>query len=629
MKTIATLLSSFLLLSFCAKAQTGIDIPQMTNCDNLVTSFMSTYNIPGATFALAKDGKLVYHRAFGNADINGNEITQPHNLFRIASVSKPITAIAIMKMVENGQISLSDKVFGSGGVLENHATISNANITDARIYNITIQHLLEHSAGWNSAVNCFPNPTSPYPGQFSGCDPIVAPLHVTQTNGTSNPSTEADMVIFLLEKGLNFSPNTAYAYSNIGYLVLGEIIQEVSNSTYEDYVKDEILSPLGICDMHLGKNLIADKMEREGEYVGNGFDNLSCYNTGEYVPWEYGGFNLEAMGAHGGWIATARDLIQLLVAVDGFSTKPDILNASTISTMTTPSLQNNNYAKGWSVNAYNNWWHTGSLDGTSTSIARTGNGYTWAILLNKRIVDGSANQFWADFDGLPWDCISATSSFPTHDLLDNPTINSDDISFSALTETSVTVSWTNGNGSNRILAIKKGDAINNFPLDGASYTSNSSFSSGDDLGNNTYVVYDGLENTVTVTNLEPTTEYVFRVFDYNQSTNTGDNKLYKRCGNSKATLTTNTVISSIDLTENQDGIKVYPTITSGTLNISLPQTEHATYQVYNTAGQLVKKGDLNCQECQINISSNLSAGLYWIKIDLQRNGTSWRKFIIN
>ena len=81
---------------------------------------------------------------------------------------------------------------------------------------------------------------------FSGCDPIVAPLHVTQTNGTSNPATEEDMIFYLVEKGLDFTPNTGYSYSNIGYLVLGEIIEEISNQSYEDYVQSSIFDPLGI-----------------------------------------------------------------------------------------------------------------------------------------------------------------------------------------------------------------------------------------------------------------------------------------------------------------------------------------------------------------------------------------------
>ncbi len=628
MKTYLNLIISIFVLTFHSQAQTGIDVPQFNSCDALVDNFMQTYDIPGATFAIAKDGKLVYHKAFGHADAARNEMTLPHHLFRIASISKPITSIAIMKLMEENQLSLTDKVFGPGGILENHAVISNANITDQRIYDITVQHLLEHSAGWNSNVNCFPNPTTPYPWHFTGCDPIVAPLHVTQTLGTTNPSTEEDMIVFLLEKGLNFTPNTAYAYSNIGYLILGEIIAELSNSTYENYVKDEILSPLGICDMHLGKNLLEDKMEREGEYTGNGYTTLSCYNNNTQVPWEYGGFNLEAMGAHGGWIATTRDLVQLLLAVDGFSTKPDILNASTIATMTTASANNPNYAKGWSVNSNNHWWHLGSLDGTSSLFTRTSNGYTWVFILNKRVAGGSANQFNADFDNLPWNCIANVSSFPTHDLLDIPLTNSQDITFSDLTNNSVTASWTNGTGNKRVLAVKAGSEIKNFPLDGISYNADASFSAGDDLGDETFVVYDGIENHVSVTNLQPHKEYVFRVFDYNQSSNTGNNKLYKLCGNLKATITTTSGTSVQEIDEKDYRVKVYPTITSHVLNVSLDQTENASYQIYNTVGQLIIEGALNCQECLIHLPQNLNNGLYLIKFNLENNATVLKKFIV-
>lgn len=231
-------------------AQNGIDVPEMTNCDNLVTQFMSKHGIPGATFAMAKNGKLVYMRSFGHADLAGTEETQPHHLFRIASVSKPITSIAVMKLVENGQLALSDKAFGTGGILENHSYLTNATITDQRIYDITVQQLLEHSAGWNRDLNCVPSPTSPYSWAAGNCDPISFPLHVTQVLGEANPVTEPMLIRFLLEKGLNFAPGTQYAYSNIGYLVLGEIIEAITGKSYEDYVKDEILSPLGICDMY-------------------------------------------------------------------------------------------------------------------------------------------------------------------------------------------------------------------------------------------------------------------------------------------------------------------------------------------------------------------------------------------
>jgi CubicO group peptidase (beta-lactamase class C family) len=419
----------FLLIpfTFATYAQTGIPIPEMTHCDTQAQSFMNTFDIPGMTMALAKDGKLVYSRAFGNADLDGNQPTQPYNIFRVASVSKPITSIGIMKMMEDGLLNMNDKVFGSGGILENHWVFSNANITDNRVYDITVQMLLEHSGGWDSSVNCNPNPTTPYPWFFSGCHPIDIPLHVTEVFGQPNPVKEEHLIQYILEKPLNHTPGAVYAYSNMGFLLLSEIIEEISGMDYEAWMQQEIFNPLGIFDMHIGENLLEDKREREGEYVGNGYSNLDLYGSGNMVPWTYGGASVNAMDGHGGWIATARDLLRLLVAVDGFSTKPDILSPFSIATMSTPSSAFQYYAKGWQVNASNNWWHSGAISGTASYYVRTSNGYTWAIILNKRIIDGNSGAFWGALDALGWNCISGTSSWPTHDFFESPTVNASNI----------------------------------------------------------------------------------------------------------------------------------------------------------------------------------------------------------
>ncbi len=509
-------------------------IGEQEACDNLIRCFMDEYDIPGASFALAKDGKLIYKKAFGHSDLNQTQATKDHDLFRIASISKPITSVAIMKMMENGQLNLSDKVFGSGGLLQNHPALSGIIITDARINDITVQHLLEHSAGWDRDVNCFPSPTSPYPNSFSGCDPIVAPLYVTSLLNAPNPATEANLIQFLLSRGLDFTPGTDYAYSNIGYLMLGEIIAQVSGMTYEEYVQFAVFDPLGICDMHLAKNLLADKLEREVEYNGNG-TTLSCYGDGSVVPWEYGGLNLEAMGAHGGWVATAKDLIQLLVSVDGFTTKPDILNASSISTMTTPSANNANYAKGWGVNSSNNWWHTGALSGTATFFARTNSGYTWSVLLNKRVTGNS--NFWADFDDLPWNCVADLENIPSYDLLLAPHSNSSDLATDNLTLNSADLNWQSGDGSSRLVVIRANEEIENFPVDGVEYSASTYFGDGQNLGNETYVLYAGSGNSINIQNLEINTEYFIQVFDFNQNSNTGFHALYKLCGNNSMSFT--------------------------------------------------------------------------------------------
>lgn len=607
------------------QAQTGIAVPELAVCDGLMQTFLSTYDIPGATFALAKNGKLVYYRGFGNADQAGTTATQPHQLFRIASLSKPVTSIGIMKLVEAGEISLSDKVFGTGGLLENHPFLSSANITDDRIYDITVQHLLEHTAGWNRDISCFPNPTSPYPWTFGGCDPISAPLHVTQENGTSNPATEEDMIYFLLEKGLDFTPGMGWAYSNIGYLVLGEIIETVSEMSYEEYMQSEVFSPLGICDMHLGRNLPSDRLEREMNYVGNGYTTLSCYGTGLLVPWEYGGFNVEAMDAHGGWVATARDLVRLLVAVDGFSTKPDILSPASIATMTTPSTSNSYYAKGWSVNPNNNWWHTGALDGTATFMARTSGGYTWAVLLNKRVIDASADQFWNDLDQLPWNCIANVTTYPTHDLMELPTINSDGISFSDLTNTSVKVSWNNGNGLFRMLVAKEGNGpFTAFPLDGIEYVGSTAFGLGDNLGDDVYAIYIGFGNNMTVIDLDPNKAYSFRLFDFNYSANS-EYPLYMLCGSEPASVVTS--VSANQEVAGPDGLTVYPTIAKEEININLAQAaSNAAYQLYSMAGQLLQTGSLEGQQQPIRVAE-MRAGIYLLKVE---NGEKvyWRRFVV-
>jgi len=440
----------------------------------------------------------------------------------------------IMKLVENGQLGLDDRVFGSGGLLEHHPYLSLANVTDPRIYDITVRHLLQHAAGWNRDISCFPSPTTPYPWFFGGCDPIAAPLHVTETLGQPNPVGEEAMIRFLMEKGLNFAPGSGYAYSNIGFQVLGEIIEAVSGLSYENYVQANLLAPLGICDMHEGKNLLADKQEREGEYVGNGYVTLSSYGTGAYVPWEYGGFSVEAMDSAGGWIVTARDLTRLLVAVDGFATKPDILSAASISTMTTPSPNNPNYALGWAVNQSNNWWHTGSLDGTASFFARSWDGYTFAIIMNMR---QNSNQFWIDLDNLPWNCIGSTASYPSHDLMAVPTQNTSGLSFSAPTETSVTVSWSPGDGNERILVGKAGGPVSAFPLDGKVYVGVPTWGSGSNLGGGNYALSTGTSNSVTVTGLVPNTLYHFRAFEYTRNSNTGNYRLFQLCNSESQSIT--------------------------------------------------------------------------------------------
>lgn len=589
MKTPFTLILT-LLWSMTIFAQTGIPIADMSHCDTMVMDFLTAYDIPGASLAVAKDGKLVYARGFGSA---GTELTQPHHMFRLASVSKPITAITIMKLIEEGRLSLNDTVFGPAGLLANHSYLNNVVYTDTRIDSITVQHLLEHSAGWDRTVDCIIGPAPPYTWSPSQCDPIAFPLHVTHTLQETNPVRREVLIRFLMEKGLNFDPGTSFGYSNVGFLILGEIIDEITGMAYESYVKDSLLSPLGICDMHIGKTFLTDRHLREVIYY-NDFTGLSVDGSGSTVPYQYGGFGVESMDAAAGWIATARDLVRLLSAVDGFPTRPDILSPSTLQSMTGPSTTSpvfagNAFAQGWIVDSANNWWFDGELGGNASYILRSdSNGYLYAFLANRFEYNYDLPSFFSDFYGLPWDCLLNTTSWPAHDFFDVPS-SSQNLGITAdNTSGQVSLSWNAGNGDSSIVVAREEGSIIRFPLDGSTYTHNSQFGQGEDLWNGHFVVYKGTGNQAIVTGLTPGKAYYFQVFDYNSRASTSNFPLYQLCGApvNSISLQSTTSISKLSM----QGIRCYPNPGNSFVQLSWNTPDQMDHiEVRNLQGQLITR----------------------------------------
>jgi N-acyl-D-amino-acid deacylase len=143
------------------------------------------------------------------------------------------------------------------------------------------------------------------------------------------------------------------------------------------------------------------------------------------VSFPYGGFYLEAMDSHGGWVASTIDLLRFLTAVDGLSTRPDVLGPAAIQLMVAPSppplWQGSayHYGMGWLIRpAQGNWWHDGSLPGTTALLVRTGGGLAWAVLFNSRSMVPGSN--WANFhnetDMAIWQAVGQVTDWPAHDL---------------------------------------------------------------------------------------------------------------------------------------------------------------------------------------------------------------------
>ncbi len=396
----------FILFSLRSSAQTGQQVPELVNFDAAMLNLLNTYNVPGGQLAITYQGRLVYNRGFGVANTSTMDPVQPDNIFRIASISKPITSIAIMQLIENGFLNLNDTVFGPNGILNDSIY---STILDARIYNITLENLLNHSGGWDRNI--------------SG-DPMFNSYVIATTMGVSPPADAVSVIRYMLaNQNLNFTPGTQYQYSNFGYCILGRVIEKISGLSYEDYVRNNILLPLNITDMRLGLNLEANRWPLEVnyyDYPGAPYA-LSVYDNSTSVAWPYGGFNIEAMDAHGGWVCSASNLCKLLTVVDGFNSVPDILLPSTINMMTTASATNSNYALGWAVNSANNWWHSGSLPGTETEFVRANNQMNWALFVNTRPANPAALE--TAIDALVWNVIPTISTWPTRDQFTGITEN--------------------------------------------------------------------------------------------------------------------------------------------------------------------------------------------------------------
>ncbi|OFX43245.1 MAG: hypothetical protein A2X05_05275 [Bacteroidetes bacterium GWE2_41_25] len=364
--------------------------------EKTINSFLRKWSIVGASVAISKDGKLIYSKGFGYTDTASKTETQPFNKFRVASISKLITAVAIMKLREEGKLSLNDRVFGPDGIL-NDPYFSEPR--DKRVYNITVGHLLSHEGGWS---------------QRHG-DQMFMPVTVAEKMGVEPPADTKTIVRFALNKRLHFTPGTGRSYSNLGYCILGLIIEKVSGLSYEEYCKNAIMEPLGIYDMAIAGNLPSEKTPFEVTYyeTSDQVFKPSIYGTGEMVTPSYGGNDIRSLGGAGAWIATAPDLMRLMLAVDGFSNRPDILNNESIRIMTD---NENGYAPvGWKTTIYNGtWWRTGSFPGSAGMMKRQSDGISWVVLLNSSAWNGP--EIYSYINNMMYRVISQISEWPEKDL---------------------------------------------------------------------------------------------------------------------------------------------------------------------------------------------------------------------
>ncbi|HDJ32865.1 MAG TPA: class A beta-lactamase-related serine hydrolase [Bacteroidetes bacterium] len=326
--------------------------------------FIRRWEIPGASVAIARNGKLVYAGGMGYADMDTETPAEPLHLFRIASVSKLITAAAVFHLVDEGKLSLDSRVFGPEGILD---TTLYPDIADPRALQITVGHLLDHSGGWTTRWG----------------DHMFIPDVIAEEMGVPPPPSIETIIAFALGKPLHFTPGSWSSYSNLGYAILGEVVEQVSGMEYERYVRQELMEPLGIRDFYIAGNTREEASVREVSYyeTGNAEKIPSLDGSGELVPRSNGGNDVRTLGGAGGWIATSVDLVKFILSIDGMDSRPDILSRESVWKMTEGSGIWG--PLGWrGMDYHGNWYRTGSFAGSSAIAERRADSITWVVLMN-------------------------------------------------------------------------------------------------------------------------------------------------------------------------------------------------------------------------------------------------------
>jgi CubicO group peptidase (beta-lactamase class C family) len=311
-----------------------------------IAAFRSLYPNAAISVAVGDRGRMLYANAFGDAR-PGVAVTPAHK-FRIASITKPITAATVMRLVEMGQLNLTDRVLGPNGILgARYPLASDAPQPEWREA-ITLDHLLTHTCGgWTN----------------DRYDPMFKPPTMTQ-----------DEVIRLTldTDSLDTAPGTKYAYSNFGYCLVGRVIEVVTGKSYAQAAMDLILGGTGGNTMRIGGSRSDELADDEVAYLPT--DGRSPYVM-----------NVPRMDSHGGWIGTPQQLVRFAMAVDGDRTIPDVIGQPSVSTMRRPSAVNSGYGRGWAVSPkHANRWHTGALPGLSSQLVLVPGGRAFAACANIR-----------------------------------------------------------------------------------------------------------------------------------------------------------------------------------------------------------------------------------------------------
>lgn len=345
--------------------------------DARVLAVMQEHGLPGGQVVIARGDEVLLERSYGVA--REGEPVNASTRFRIASLSKAITATAVHLLVLDGRLSLDEAALPHLGVPREPA--------DARWTQITVRQLLEHSAGFD---------------RHESFDWMFVSNRVSKALDRPGPPELDAILEVVLGEPLDFAPGESYSYSNFGYALLGRVIEHASGMSYERFVQTRIFEPAGVTRMALGRTRPEQRPADEAHYFPHEAEatSPSVFPGGGEVPTPDGGFYIEPMAAHGGWIASAVDVARFLARIDGRPAPDDVIPRASLEQMLAAPSHDAweghplHYGHGLFVSGEGDartWFHDGSKPGTTAVMARDVDGTIRVALFNGRPVSGDVS----------------------------------------------------------------------------------------------------------------------------------------------------------------------------------------------------------------------------------------------
>jgi len=330
-----------LLVAQCAPQQCAPAAPPpatveeaWANFDRDLSSRLLGGGASAASVAVYQHGAPVHVAAYGQRLPWTGEPTEAGDRFRVASISKVVTAIVVLQLVERGYLHLGQPV---GGYIAGYLGVAPV---DARFSGITVRQLLSHTAGLGTFESLM------FGGTVGSCPEAARRAVATR---------------------LGRAPGTGYTYSNMGYCLLGLLVEAIYGRPYEAVANEELLAPLGISGMRLA--------------------GTNDVRADEVFHWQLPGRNyMDVLGAAGSWIASSSDVVRIVDSLDpakpGFHPlSPGTADAMRALAPFRPS-PDRWYGLGLICFTDGTWGHTGTLESVHAMVLHRPDGLTWSILVS-------------------------------------------------------------------------------------------------------------------------------------------------------------------------------------------------------------------------------------------------------